>query len=686
MRIKKIELEGFRGFRDPVEIPIPAGFLVIQGPNGAGKSSICDAIDFCLTGEINRFVVDKGGREQPTDYYWWRGKGKAANHFVRLTFVDDSGVESVISRTRDGCDHSPEALENLLCGDNLPEDPLRTLVDISIIRDESISALSLDLQDTDRYRRVQRALGALAGSDFSARIAAVKGEVETLNKNNERSEQEHRSELTTLLARISERRSQAQGSEAIDAAARQILTVYPDAPSELPEMAEFARRKASESQSAIRVRAAAFDRFRQLAPQLADAESQEFKDRLAAARAKVASVAKDIEEKSLQLEQARSLHSAELAADAFAAAYRALLDHGEEIGLQADHCPLCNSAVSNDQFRDAIAAARERLNERGAKAGEAEERVRALQEEFYALNRRLQEGETEVSVHEIREAEIGRMRAEIDQAVSEAGIVVFGTVEITGEDFEQAIRRVREEFVGLEGPLRVLESSQIVTELAELERGADTIRRQLALASLNSSLTSRALASLKAAEHTVSRTAGELLDEHLAAIAPLLSELFLRLKPHSDWRSIDYKVRGDVRRFLSLAVGEDLNPQFVFSTGQKRITGLAFLLSIYIARYWCRWHTLILDDPIQHIDDYRALNLVEVLSAIRRDKRQVICGVEDSALADLLCRRLRATEGEEGAIIQLGLESEGRASVQNRRDLPGSRYRVLDAFQSVAAA
>jgi len=26
----------------------------------------------------------------------------------------------------------------------------------------------------------------------------------------------------------------------------------------------------------------------------------------------------------------------------------------------------------------------------------------------------------------------------------------------------------------------------------------------------------------------------------------------------------------------------------------------------------------LLDDPVQHIDDYRALNLVEVLAAIRR--------------------------------------------------------------------
>ena len=123
------------------------------------------------------------------------------------------------------------------------------------------------------------------------------------------------------------------------------------------------------------------------------------------------------------------------------------------------------------------------------------------------------------------------------------------------------------------------------------------------------------------------------MDERLATISPLLSELFLRLRPHIDWRNIEYRIRGDVRKFLSLSVGDELNPQFVFSSGQRRITGLAFLLSVHLARQWSALNSLVLDDPVQHIDDYRALNLVEVLSAIRMDKRQVICAVEDAALA-----------------------------------------------------
>jgi chromosome segregation protein len=48
---------------------------------------------------------------------------------------------------------------------------------------------------------------------------------------------------------------------------------------------------------------------------------------------------------------------------------------------------------------------------------------------------------------------------------------------------------------------------------------------------------------------------------------------------------------------------------------------------------WC-FEMKLLDDPVQHIDDYRALNLVEILAAIRRTGRQVIVSVEDTALAN----------------------------------------------------
>jgi recombinational DNA repair ATPase RecF len=149
---------------------------------------------------------------------------------------------------------------------------------------------------------------------------------------------------------------------------------------------------------------------------------------------------------------------------------------------------------------------------------------------------------------------------------------------------------------------------------------------------------------------------------------PLLKELYRRLRPHTDWTEIESDFGGRVRASLNFTVGGH-NPQFLFSSGQRRATGLAFLLAVHLSRPWCTWRSLLLDDPVQHIDDYRALNLVEVLSAIRRTNRQVIVEVEDVAFADLLCRRLRSTTEEIGRHFDLRTSSTGTAEIASRQDI-----------------
>lgn len=182
----------------------------------------------------------------------------------------------------------------------------------------------------------------------------------------------------------------------------------------------------------------------------------------------------------------------------------------------------------------------------------------------------------------------------------------------------------------------------------------------------------------KSLDRSVKRTNAEIVDERLAMISPLLSELYQRLRPHREWRDIDYSIRGDVRRLLSLKVGGGLNPQFVFSSGQRRAAGLAFLLSVHLSRSWCRWKTLVLDDPVQHIDDFRALHLVEVLAAIRRSGRQVVCAVEDGALAELLCRRLSSTPDEPGRHIELDTGEAGVGIVVSARTVEPAPVGVLN--------
>jgi chromosome segregation protein len=217
----------------------------------------------------------------------------------------------------------------------------------------------------------------------------------------------------------------------------------------------------------------------------------------------------------------------------------------------------------------------------------------------------------------------------------------------------------------LESSLATLQSFAALDQIAEMESRRAVLQKEADVCTTEIDLDQRAFQNAHAIASIAKRIAREVLEERLAALNPLLTELYIRLRPHVDYSEVSYRMRGDVRRFLRLEVGDELNPRFTFSSGQRRALGLAFLLAVHLSRPWCKLKTLVLDDPIQHIDDYRALHLVEALASVRQLGQQVICTTEDPALADLLCRRLRTSIASAG--IRVELDYEPGAGIQRTR-------------------
>ncbi len=234
MRLDFIEICGFRGFRDLVRINFGRGFTVITGRNGVGKSTLCDAVEFAITGSIDKYAVEKAAKESLSDYLWWRGEGVPKAHYVTASFIDDDGKPFTIKRTREsGSDRSPEEIKAALCRGPAPDDALRQLTRTSIIRDEWIAALSLDLTETERFDLVRSALGAVEGSEAGSRAKEVVAAAEAAHAKDEAAYDNARTRLADRLTQQSETQAALSRSGDVSAAIQVIATAAPDAPPEL---------------------------------------------------------------------------------------------------------------------------------------------------------------------------------------------------------------------------------------------------------------------------------------------------------------------------------------------------------------------------------------------------------------------------------------------------------------------
>lgn len=681
MRLDFVEICGFRGFRDAARISFGRGFTVITGRNGVGKSTICDAVEFAITGSIDKYSVEKAAKESLSDYLWWRGEGVPKAHYVTASFIDDDGKPFTITRTREsGSDRSPEEIQASLCHGPAPEDALKQLTRTSIIRDEWIAALSLDLTETERFDLVRAALGAMEGSEAGSRAKEVVAAAEATHAKDEAAYETARTRLADRLTQQSETQATLTRSGDVSSALQIVAAAAPDAPPELTAQLSAARTALANGRARIGRMSEAIQLGRDVE---AAQEAYNHPDAAAAREAAAAAHEKalrDHEAAQTAVSDAEQRLAREEEMDAVAASLALLVEHGESLGLHDDHCPLCAAHRTSEEFADGLAIARRRVASLSSSVQAARDDLAEAKANARQPGLTLQETAADVQAYA---DQLRRLREQEAAHVDFYGHWQLDHSYIQNpEGLSQAVASERDRLIDLERALLVLEASQAVSRMSSIESNIAALREDIEKLAHAVSQSQNAVAAAREIERSVRRVSAEIIDERLAQISPLLNELYQRLRPHADWRTIDYSIRGDVRRFLSLKVGDGLNPQFVFSSGQRRAAGLAFLLSVHLARAWTPLQSLLLDDPVQHIDDFRALHLVEVLAALRSDGRQIICAVEDPALADLLSRRLISTATQGGRRVDIELGPLGATSVVMEREIYPMPVAVLRGANS----
>jgi len=666
MKLEYVELAGFRGFRDKTRFDLSPGFVVLSGRNGTGKSTLLDAVDFALTGTINKFAVTEAKGGGLLDHIWWVGEGTASEHFVTIGFVDEEGKRFTVTRSRErGCDQDAQAIVKSLSSGQV-RSTITELIQTTLIRDELISGLSLDLPEQARFAAVRAAIGGLVGTDYSERTAEIVSAANTVRGRQQDRIKELQAELGRTLGELTEARSAAERSTGITEAMKVIESLFPSLPEGFGERTERVSRFVAERKTILRELENARLMSQELLPEIQFLKSIEGTAAIGTARSEQEAALKQKEAAEESLRLALRLEASERESDEFSAHMAAVLSHGSAVGLQDGHCPLCDAARNQSEFDAAIARATERLAKRGVTLAEVAKAVDDARSRARDAERVLVEASTRYSMLNKR-AELLQFRLKSVRETYDR--FEFSAREDDPVGAQQLLFAEREKLVQLERALSALEASNALDRVTMLEAKVAALRGRADQEAARLAAAEKAVESARQIDNAAKTVANEILTEQFDTVMPLLRELYRRLRPHADWAEIESDFGGKIRGSLNFTVGDGHNPQFLFSSGQRRAAGLAFLLAVHLSRPWCKWRSLLLDDPVQHIDDYRALNLVEVLAAIRKTGRQVIVAVEDTALANVLCRRLRSANEEGGRHFELRTATSGTAEIGSSHDI-----------------
>lgn len=143
--------------------------------------------------------------------------------------------------------------------------------------------------------------------------------------------------------------------------------------------------------------------------------------------------------------------------------------------------------------------------------------------------------------------------------------------------------------------------------------------------------------------------------QRFMAVQPLVANIFSRLDPHPAFKTIEFELDTYYRKGTTSPVVRDdvagisADPLIIFSTSQANIAALSYFLAMGISQGENGLPFVLLDDPIQSMDDVNVLGFADLCRHLRRS-RQLVISTHDRRFARLLERKLSPRFADESTI------------------------------------
>jgi DNA repair exonuclease SbcCD ATPase subunit len=351
-----------------------------------------------------------------------------------------------------------------------------------------------------------------------------------------------------------------------------------------------------------------------------------------------------------------ALHTEEQAAQLGALAELALKHLGER-------CPVCTQEFDHEQT---LAHLYSLINDSAVgPAGTSSEGpdIEALGKQLIERQRRAQELEADLARRRTQEQSRALANSQRAERIAAMGIASDASADDALRELIVAIEQRHQSSAVLREAGESL--ALALAKSSELTRRAELTREREALA-----LTVEGSVAAVAARRETGELAGRILERlrtsaeqlvqaQLSQIEPLVERVYARVDPHPAFRRVQLSSRFEHSRGRISASVEDTlanvvvkRPGTVLSSSQLNALAVSIFLALNLGVPTLPLDSVLLDDPLQSLDDVNLLGLVDLLRRTRQ-QRQLIVSTHDPRFAALLERKLRPGADTRTIIIEL---------------------------------
>ncbi len=143
--------------------------------------------------------------------------------------------------------------------------------------------------------------------------------------------------------------------------------------------------------------------------------------------------------------------------------------------------------------------------------------------------------------------------------------------------------------------------------------------------------------------------AARVIDDAFIELGPVAQDLFARLAPHPTFNLLSLSHDVYYRKGSTMPYAEDeqtklkINPAIGFSSAQANVAALCYFVALAFANSEADFGFILLDDPLQSMDDLNVLGFSDLCRFLRREK-QLIISTHEERLGNLLTRKLTARD------------------------------------------